>query len=50
MSMLEEEGWRIAVIWECAMRGKRKMDFSDMMDRLTNWIESEGKTLMLKGK
>ena len=50
MSILQKDGWRIAVIWECAMRGKGKMDFEDIMDSLTDWIESDSKTLILRGE
>lgn len=50
ISMLQKDGWRIAVIWECSMRGKGKMNFKDLMDRLTDWIESDSKTLTLTGE
>ena len=50
ISTLQKEGWRIAVIWECAMRGKGKMDFENMMDILTEWIESDSKKLELRGE
>lgn len=33
---LIEEGWRVLVIWECALKGRRKIDF----DALINQIES----------
>lgn len=50
ISMLQKDGWRIAVIWECSMRGKGKMNFEDMMDRLTDWIESDSMALTLTGE
>lgn len=50
VSILQKDGWRIAVIWECSMRGKGKMDFEDIMDRLTEWIESDRRTLTLTGE
>lgn len=32
-------GWRVATVWECALRGKRaRADFSPAMDRLAVWI------------
>ncbi len=48
--MLQKDGWRIAVIWECSMRGKGKMNFEVMMDRLTDWIESDSMALTLTGE
>ena len=49
-SRLREEGWRIVTIWGCAMRGKGKMDFEKLMDRLTEWIDSDEETLVLSGE
>ncbi len=44
---LQEKGWRIAVIWECALKGREKNDFSDM---LSTWIRNgESTTLVVSG-
>jgi DNA mismatch endonuclease (patch repair protein) len=40
---LMERGWRVAVVWECALKGKTRNDFSKM---LSTWIR-EGKSLTL---
>jgi len=48
-SRLREEGWRVATVWEYAMRGKGKMDFEELIDKLTEWIDSDKETLMLSG-
>lgn len=49
-ALLREEGWRVATIWECSMKGRGKMEFDDLMNRLTKWIESDEETLTLSGK
>ena len=49
-SRLRDEGWRIAIIWECSMRGKGKMDFLTLVDILAEWIESDQETLTLHGE
>jgi DNA mismatch endonuclease, patch repair protein len=38
---LEKAGWRQAVIWECALRGRKKRDFQETMQRLIAWIRSD---------
>lgn len=44
---LLRSGWRVAVIWECALKGKSKIDFADM---LSVWIEAgESNTLTVSG-
>lgn len=44
---LQISGWRIAVIWECALKGKSKSEFADM---LSAWIKSgESTTLTVSG-
>ena len=39
--MLIGSGWRVLVIWECALRGPRKMDFDDLMNQVMEWIRSD---------
>ena len=35
-------GWRICVVWECALRGrKRREKFTDLIDRLEWWLGSD---------
>lgn len=37
---LEALGWRYAVVWECALKGKRKLDFGMLVNRIENWLLS----------
>lgn len=47
---LGEAGWRQAVIWECALKGRRRLDFRDTMQRLIDWIRSDEEALTLRGE
>ena len=40
-SSLMQLGWRQLVIWECALRGKHRMDFDNLLANVTNWIKSD---------
>ena len=35
---LREEGWRRLVIWECALKGKWRLDFDAVLSRAGRWI------------
>jgi len=35
---LEEQGWRRLVIWECALKGKWRIDFECVLGRAEQWI------------
>lgn len=37
---LQKRGWRIGVVWECAIRGKDK-DVMNVALRLSSWLQSE---------
>ena len=44
---LLEQGWRVALIWECALKGKAKKEFTEM---LSAWIRSKNSnTLTISG-
>lgn len=36
-------GWRVAVVWECAIRGAGK-DFDSVAQRLADWLRSKEQT------
>lgn len=44
---LQAEGWRVLVIWECALRGARKLKDVDVLTAATRYIEA-GTELLLE--
>lgn len=34
-------GWRVAVVWECALKGKHKRDLGDVINQLSCWLLSD---------
>ena len=36
---LKEQGWRRLVIWECALKGKWRIDFESVLGRAEQWIK-----------
>ncbi|MBN1629162.1 MAG: DNA mismatch endonuclease Vsr [Thermoleophilia bacterium] len=35
---LREQGWRVLVIWECALRGKSSLQTQEVADRVERWV------------
>jgi DNA mismatch endonuclease (patch repair protein) len=46
LELLEEAGWRVAVVWECATRS----NLPQTVDSLEKWIRGRGRALELKGE
>lgn len=38
VSTLLEQDWRVAVIWECSIKGKYKLDFIQMIENISLWL------------
>ncbi len=37
---LAEAGWRRAIVWECALKGKRRIPVDTVADQLEDWLHS----------
>lgn len=46
---LAAQGWRQLVIWECAMRGRGRMDAALLIEDAAQWITGESEMLELRG-
>lgn len=46
---LQRAGWRVATIWECALKGRTKLDDHESMHRLAKWVRSNELTLTIQG-
>lgn len=49
MADLAEAGWRVAVIRECALKGKTRLLFPDIIEALGLWLKSDEKVLEIQG-
>ncbi|MEO9527236.1 very short patch repair endonuclease [Roseibium sp.] len=46
---LLESGWRVATVWECALKGRCKLQ-PDVIERaLVNWLQDESPQLEVRG-
>lgn len=47
---LRDQGWRTAIVWECALKGKGRLELVDLIDALCSWLVDAGhETLELSG-
>jgi len=38
---LRKQGWRRLVIWECALKGKTRLDFGELMTMVFSWLATD---------
>lgn len=46
---LESTGWRCLTIWECAMRGRGRLDFESLIGAVAAWLENCEQSTELRG-
>ena len=46
---LAAAGWRVATIWECAVKGKLRLNLDDVIERCADWLISDRERLIIRG-
>jgi len=46
---LREAGWRVAVIWECALKGRDRLPLEDVNSTCADWLNSDQTRLEIRG-
>lgn len=46
---LEEAGWRQAIIWECALKGKTRLPLEEVISTCANWLRSDRRHMEVRG-
>jgi DNA mismatch endonuclease (patch repair protein) len=49
VTALRRDDWRVATVWECALKGRTKLDGTETMHRLAAWIRSDEPTITIRG-
>lgn len=49
MADLAGAGWRVAVVMECALKGRTRLPFPDIVETLGLWLKSDEKVLEIQG-
>lgn len=48
-SRLLADEWRVATVWECALKGKTKRNIEEVVSSLSIWLQSDAKELEVRG-
>ncbi|MDX0532969.1 DNA mismatch endonuclease Vsr [Sinorhizobium medicae] len=46
---LRAQGWRYLTVWECALKGRTRLPFPVVIDRIRAWLESTESTGEIEG-
>ncbi|WP_421445078.1 very short patch repair endonuclease [Agrobacterium tumefaciens] len=46
---LTEAGWRQAIVWECALKGKTRLPLEDVIQSCAEWLRSDQPRLEIRG-
>lgn len=46
---LREAGWRVATVWECALKGRTRLQMNDVTTTLGVWLRGETAELEIRG-
>jgi DNA mismatch endonuclease (patch repair protein) len=49
LAALSKLGWRVATVWECALKGRGKLPLETVIDELARWLhDRESETIELR--
>ncbi|WP_339913462.1 very short patch repair endonuclease [uncultured Brevundimonas sp.] len=48
--LLEANGWRVAIVWECALKGREEIGLDVVSGRLSEWLMSNVARLDMRGQ
>ena len=40
LDRLRSDGWRVAIVWECALKGRERVPFDEVIESLAGWLPS----------
>ena len=46
---LQEAGWRCGVVWECALKGRTRLPYPDVVAKCAAWLRSRKPALEIRG-
>ena len=48
--LLQDKGWRVLVIWECALKGKERLPLQTIINKTSRWLLSDISKMEIRGK
>jgi len=50
VKLLKSMGWRVLTVWECAVKGKTRLQEDDLFSRVSNWLTDGIDELEIRGE
>lgn len=50
ISRLHDSGWRVLIVWECALKGKTRLPIDNVLDEISGWLDSNGESKEIQGE
>lgn len=47
---LAEAGWRQAIVWECALKGRARLPLEDVISACAQWLRSDRQRIEIRGE
>ena len=47
---LRIDGWRVTTVWECALKGRTRLNFDEAIDTLSAWLPTDSPELTVRGR
>jgi len=47
---LKKAGWRVGIVWECALKGRGRMPVDMVVDACAAWLRSPARDLDIRGR
>ncbi len=44
------DGWRVATVWECALKGRERKPPDQLVIRIAEWLKSDDQRLRIRGE
>ena len=49
LAELKADGWRVLVVWECALKGRTRLPIADVIESCGDWLRSDRPALQIAG-
>jgi DNA mismatch endonuclease (patch repair protein) len=49
-TMLTSQGWRVGVIWECALKGRTRRSLDEVLSECADWLKSDREFIEIGGE
>lgn len=47
---LLDAGWRVLIVWECALKGKTRLPIDNILDNISEWLEGNRELKEIQGE